>query len=210
MVVCSVLCRGQQQWLELVSHRVSACPSWVCTSSAVMGLFRWVLLSGNVPGELVGMCQESLPCSALQAVAGEEPSGCGRTAAPLERGGFQNEGKGLWHVSCWAAMSFVVTSVFFRRLLHLGSLWMLPPGLVFIVSPCPWWSAFLRRWDTTSWRKQWTSLVSIRRGSFRYVTYFLWWLAWLLCCSSSGNVSETVEALKRHRSCLRKIYSRNN
>lgn len=56
MVVCSVLCREQQQWLELVSHRVSACPSWVCTSSAVMGLFRWVLLSGNVPGELALLC----------------------------------------------------------------------------------------------------------------------------------------------------------
>lgn len=34
------------------------------------------------------------------------------------------------------------------------------------------------------------------------------WLTWLLCCSSSGNLSVTVEALKRHSCCLRKIYSR--
>lgn len=205
MVVCSVLCRGQQQWLELVSHRVSACPSWVCTSSAVMGLFRWVLLSGNVPGELALLCLAGRGWRGALGVW--EDSSSPRTwRLPKWREGAMV----CVMLSSNVNKSFVVTSVFFRRLLHLGSLWMLPPGLVFIVSPCPWWSAFLRRWDTTSWRKQWTSLVSIRRGSFRYVTYFLWWLAWLLCCSSSGNVSETVEALKRHRSCLRKIYSRNN
>lgn len=80
-VVCS--CREQQQWLELVSPRVSACPSWACTSSAQTEPFRWVLL----PSFWLGMHLESFHLGMpSQAVAGAMPSQGGRIAAtPRDR-----------------------------------------------------------------------------------------------------------------------------
>lgn len=137
--VCS--CRELQQWLELVSPRVSACPSWACTSSAPMEPFRWVLL----PSLQLGVHPESFPCPHRLWL---------KTARMVWRG----------------KKSLIFVCDLFRHLLRPGSPWMPPPGPGSIASPCPWWNGSSKHWDTTSWQKHWTLWVSIKRGSFRCVT----------------------------------------